>query len=106
MSTTNDIGFSRAARRRMRLQPNRSTTTVGITGTFSAGQVLTANAGNWPPAGASLTYQWLRGKERLAGATASTYTVQAADVGRDLSCVVTATSASQGQAIITLRARR
>ena len=85
---------------------NRSTTAVGITGTFSAGQVLTANAGNWAPAGATLTYQWMRGRALISGATSSTYTVQAGDVNQDLLCIVTATSQSQGPAVITLRARR
>lgn len=106
MSTTNDIGFSRSARRRMRMQPNTSTTAVGITGTFSTGQTMTANPGAWPPAGAVVTYQWVRGKGQISGATAQAYVVQAQDLGRDLGCIITATSASQGQAFITLRVRR
>ena len=106
MATDNAIGLSRSARKRLRLQPNRSTTTVGITGTFSAGQVLTANVGDWPPAGNSLSYQWLRGRDPIAGATNSTYTVLAADIGRDILCVVTATSPSLGASFLTLRTRR
>ena len=37
-----------------------------------------------PPSGA-LTYQWLRGSEEIAGATASTYVLTVADVGARLS---------------------
>jgi hypothetical protein len=63
-----------------------------ITGILAAGQTLTAKPGSWEgePV-ATFTYQWQRAGAPVAGATASTYAVSAADAGRALSVVVTAT---------------
>ena len=63
-----------------------------VTGTAALGQALTATPGTW---GAGETpvvaYQWLRDGSPVSGATASSYAVTVADLGRDLALRVTAT---------------
>jgi 5-hydroxyisourate hydrolase-like protein (transthyretin family) len=54
-----------------------------ISGTAMVGQVLHATAGAWTPSGVSLAYQWYRDGIALA-ASASSYAVQAADLGAHL----------------------
>jgi hypothetical protein len=61
-----------------------------VTGTPSVGLSLSCQRGVWagkPPP--SFSYGWLRDGVAITGATESTYTVQAADEGHLLSCVVT-----------------
>jgi hypothetical protein len=62
-----------------------------VSGAASVGALLKCEAGRWegkpPPV---LTYQWLRDGVRLQSANASTYTVELADEGHALSCLVTA----------------
>ncbi len=69
-----------------------------VSGTPSVGQQLTCLRGIWtgkpPPA---FGYRWLRDGVSIASATAATYTVELADQGHLLSCVVTATN-SEGSA--------
>jgi hypothetical protein len=60
-----------------------------ISGTAKVGSVLTASAGAWGPAGVELAYQWLRDGTAIAGATARTYTLVAADLGKPISVRVT-----------------
>lgn len=81
---------------------NALTTTIGdaivatlqprVTGTAALGQALSATPGTW---GAGETpvvaYQWLRDGTPVIGATASSYAVTVADLGRDLALRVTAT---------------
>ncbi len=88
------VGNSRALRRRGRMAPAIGVTKPAVTGTFGIGNVLTAVAGSWPPAGSTLSYKWVRGKTDISGATASTYTVTSADVGKRLVCRITATGAT------------
>ncbi|WP_460831137.1 Ig-like domain repeat protein [Nocardioides hungaricus] len=63
-----------------------------ISGSGAIGKALTVNPGVWGlgevPAYA---YQWRRGDQAIAGATAATYTPTTEDVGRVLSVTVTAT---------------
>ena len=40
--------------------------------------------------GATRTYKWMRGSDVIVGASAATYTVQAADVGKMLTCFISA----------------
>jgi hypothetical protein len=62
-------------------------------GTPAVGQTLTCEHGSWTGiATLSFTQQWLRDGVAIAGATGSTYVVQAADEGHELSCEVTATN--------------
>ena len=60
-----------------------------ITGSLNVGKVLTAVTGTWAPVPTSFTYQWRRGDENIGSATASTYTLTAADLGEEMSVVVT-----------------
>lgn len=60
-----------------------------VTGTFEAGQVLTAKPGLWiydtvegPP---TRSWQWRAGGTDISGATGETYTVQSGDLGQVLS---------------------
>ncbi len=67
-----------------------------ITGPAQEGQTLTVSNGSWSPAPTSYGYQWQRcdssggGCTDITGATASNYTPGGADVGDDLSAIVTA----------------
>ncbi|KQZ22531.1 cutinase family protein [Microbacterium sp. Root553] len=61
-----------------------------ISGTAKVGSTLTAAAGAWAPAPASIGYQWLRAGSPIAGATASTYKLVAADAGAGITVRTTA----------------
>ncbi|SMH50526.1 Serine protease, subtilisin family [Rathayibacter oskolensis] len=65
--------------------------TPTITGTATVGQKLTAVPGTWAPAPVTLAYQWKRNSTAISGATASTYTLVAADAGAAISVTVTGT---------------
>ncbi|NQX28343.1 S8 family peptidase [Microbacteriaceae bacterium VKM Ac-2854] len=66
-------------------------TTPTITGTPTVGQKLTAVPGAWSPAPVTLAYQWKRGGAAIAGATASSYTLTAADANSAITVSVTGT---------------
>ncbi len=66
------------------------------------GNEVSCSNGTWTtvPASPTFAYQWLRNGAAIAGATSSTYTVAAADEGKALQCVVTATNVqSTAQAV-------
>lgn len=63
--------------------------TPKISGTPRVGTRITAVPGAWTPSTVTLRYQWLRDGKAIAGATASTYKVVTADVGRAVSVKVT-----------------
>lgn len=64
-----------------------------ITGTAAEGQVLTATQGSWTGYPApTYAYAWLRNGVAIGGATVSTYTLVAGDVGNQISVQVTATN--------------
>lgn len=70
-----------------------------VTGTPTEGELLTSTSGTWTGTlPISYAYQWYRtsglGSTPIGGATASTYTLTAAEVGEDVWCVVTATNAA------------
>ena len=65
--------------------------TPTITGTAAVGQKLTAVPGTWTPAPVTLAYQWKRGGAAISGATASTYSLVAADSGAAITVTVTGT---------------
>lgn len=65
-----------------------------VTGDATEGNLLTSTNGSWSSAGAlTYAYQWLRNGVAISGATANTYTSVTADVGKTVSCRVTATNA-------------
>jgi hypothetical protein len=68
-----------------------------IAGTTKAGDTLNASNGAWNPAAASYAYQWQRRSGAtfadIAGATSSSYTLVAADVGTAVRVKVTGTNA-------------
>jgi len=63
-----------------------------IGGSPRVGLTLTAVPGTWVPDGATLSYQWTRNKAPIAGATAASYQLVAADYNTVIRVVVTATS--------------
>jgi hypothetical protein len=70
------------------------TVVPAISGSPRVGQALTAGTGSWNPAG-TYTYQWQRASGAwfdIAGATGSSYTPVAGDVGASLRVAVTATN--------------
>jgi hypothetical protein len=60
-----------------------------IVGSPTVGNTVTADPGNWSPKSARLRYQWLRAGLPIAGATTSSYTLTAADLGQQLQVQVT-----------------
>ncbi|WP_166790515.1 S8 family peptidase [Cryobacterium tagatosivorans] len=87
-----------------------ATATPTISGTMKVGYVLTATAGVWGPPTVTLRAQWYRSGVAIAGATARTYKVGPADVGKAISVRVTgsragyttATSASSARTVVVL----
>jgi hypothetical protein len=79
-----------------------------ITGVPKEGQTLQVSAGNWTAIPATVAYQWQscnrngRLCKPLPGATASTYTVTAADTGHALLAVVHATVGGASQDAISV----
>ena len=87
-ATTHDLSYATAA---------LTAAVPTITGTAKAGSTLTAVPGTWGPSPVALTYQWKANGTAsglaIAGATASTYKLTAADVGKTISVTVTGTKA-------------
>jgi hypothetical protein len=76
--------------------PPANTAPPAISGTAQEGQTLAASTGSWSGSPTSYAYQWLRCGNTcapIAGATASAYSVQTADVGATLAVAVTAANA-------------
>ncbi|ROP56689.1 MULTISPECIES: hypothetical protein [unclassified Rathayibacter] len=65
--------------------------TPTITGTATVGQKLTAVPGTWTPSPVTLAYQWQRNGTAISGATATTYTLVAADADAAITVAVTGT---------------
>ena len=64
-----------------------------VTGNATVGGTLTCEEGSYSGVPApTLSVEWLREGEAVAGATSATYTVQTADAGHQLQCKVTATN--------------
>ncbi len=74
------------------------TPTPTIAGTAKVGTALTATAGVWD-SGVTLGYQWTAGGADITGATASSYTPVAGDVGKVITVKVTGTKT--GYATVT-----
>ncbi|CAN7460242.1 carboxypeptidase regulatory-like domain-containing protein [Terrabacter sp. LjRoot27] len=67
--------------------------TPTVTGTARVGTALTAAPGTWGPAPVSLAYQWLAGGVAVSGATASTFTPTATELGKTVTVRVTGSKA-------------
>ncbi len=64
-----------------------------VSGTPAVGQTLACSKGSWTGLGTlTYAYKWLRDGAAIASASSNTYTVQGADQGSGLACVVTATN--------------
>jgi hypothetical protein len=63
-----------------------------ISGNDAIGDVLSCTTGTWSGAPVGYTYQWRRDGTNIGGATGSTYTQVAADIGALMTCIVTETS--------------
>ncbi|MGN6169803.1 MAG: S8 family serine peptidase [Solirubrobacteraceae bacterium] len=78
-----------------------------ISGLAAVGQTLTASAGSWSNSPTSYTYAWQRCDSTgsacapIGGATAASYTVQAADAGSTIRVAVTAVNAGGSSAPAT-----
>ena len=71
-------------------EPIENTKLPKITGPGKVGGTLKANGGSWSVASPTLSFQWNRDGVPIEGATASTYTVVAADAGAAITVTVTA----------------
>jgi hypothetical protein len=80
------VSYEPLARPEVRTQPT-------LSGVAQAGRALTCEPGTWSGS-PSLAVAWLRDGTAIAGATATTYTLQTADAGKQLACQVTATNAA------------
>ena len=65
-----------------------------VQGIGTVGESLTSTAGNWKNAPTSYTYAWQRAGVAIGGATASSYVLVAADSGKAIGCIVTATNSA------------
>lgn len=73
--------------------PPEMTALPAITGTATEGEDLTVSNGTWTgDATITYAYSWYRGGLKIAGASADTYTLVAADVGHKIQARVTATN--------------
>jgi hypothetical protein len=77
-------------------------TAPNVSGTPAVGATLTCSNGTWTGSPApTFTHLWLRNGSPIAGATGSSYVVQAADQGAGLACRVTATNKSGSAAAVS-----
>jgi uncharacterized protein YkwD len=81
-----------------------TTAVPAISGTTKVGGVLTGTPGTWGPAPVTVSYQWLRAGAVISGATASTYTLVAADQGKAISVRATGSKAGYATAATTSKA--
>ena len=72
-----------------------------ISGTARVGRVLSTTGGAWSVESPVLAYQWLRDGVAIAGATAPSYRLIAADAGSNISVAVTASKTDFVQAVAT-----
>ncbi|WP_211876838.1 beta strand repeat-containing protein [Pseudarthrobacter albicanus] len=77
-----------------------------VTGSTVSGQKLTAVPGTWAPAPVTLAYQWKRAGVNIVGATAATYVLTTADVGKTVTVTVTGSKAGYTTAAKTSAATK
>ncbi len=61
-----------------------------IAGSAHVRAVLTANTGTWSPAPSTVSYQWYRSGQSIAGATGRTFRLTSAELGKQIQVKVTA----------------
>lgn len=83
---------SRAADAAMKLPVN--SVAPAITGNAWQGATLTCSSGTWSNTPDSYAYQWNRDGTAIIGATGSTRVLALADVGKAMSCTVTAVNSN------------
>ncbi|MDO9398989.1 MAG: hypothetical protein Q7T71_20780, partial [Herbiconiux sp.] len=71
-----------------------------IVGTATVGSILTAKPGTWTPSTVTHAVQWNRNGAAITGATATTYTVTAADAGSTITVTVTGSAAGYATASV------
>ena len=72
-----------------------------VSGTAKVGQELTGTSGSWTPAPSATSYQWLADGAEISGATAASYTLTAAELGKAISLRVTATADGHTDGVAT-----
>ena len=77
-----------------------NTVLPAITGTAQVGQTLAASSGTWTNSPTTYAYQWKADGSNIGGATSSTYLLTGGEVGKVITCAVTATN-SGGSATAT-----
>jgi hypothetical protein len=80
--------------------PPRPSGSPTISGTAVAGQTLACLSGDWTGS-PTFSFAWLRDGAPITGATAQTYTLTAADVGRQIACQVTAANEGGSPTVIS-----
>lgn len=79
----------------------RQTAAGAITGTGRVAEKLTVTPGTWTPS-PTLRYQWFVGGTAVAGATGTSYTPTAADLGKPVTARITATRSGYGSVSATV----
>jgi hypothetical protein len=71
-----------------------NTVAPAITGTAQVGQTLTVSNGTWTGTGITYTYAWKAAGSNAVLGTASTYVLTANELGKTVTCRVTATNSA------------
>ncbi|MDR6414011.1 carboxypeptidase regulatory-like domain-containing protein [Pseudarthrobacter sulfonivorans] len=82
-----------ATRTVMALNPVLTAPVPTVAGTAKVGSLLTAAPGTWGPSPVALAYQWKANGIAITGATARTYTLATANIGKTITVTVTGTKA-------------
>lgn len=93
VTATNPAGSASATSNAIAIQGVPANTSLPVaSGVATVGSTLSVTNGVWTNGPTSYANQWLRGGATIAGATAATYVLQAADSTTSVSCRVTATN--------------
>ncbi len=93
VTASNGLGSASASSNALAVVPKPvNTGPPSIVGTPEVGMTLTCSDGSWKNSPTDYAYSWRRDGSPIAGKTASTYEVQAADASHGLTCRVTASN--------------
>ncbi len=87
---TTSVGLSLAIVPAQAADPIVNVAPPSVSGVTQYRQTLTANPGQWTPAGLTYTYQWLRDGAPISGASAASYGLQLDDLDHRISVRVVA----------------